>query len=164
MSRSDTIGLLFICAGNICRSPLAEGVFRHRARERGFMDRFHVDSAGTGAWHAGEPADQRARDVAARHGIVLDGVARQVSRKDFTRFDLLLCADAENLDTLLDRGAPPEKTRLLLSCDPGASLREVPDPYGGGSADFETVFRLVDSASAALLDRLLAPEGGSRRG
>ncbi len=163
MSRAGTIRLLFVCAGNICRSPLAEGVFRHRARERGVMDRFHVDSAGTGAWHAGEPADQRAQDVAARHGIVLDGVARQVSRKDFTRFDLLLCADDENLDTLLDRGAPPEKTRLLLSCDPAARLREVPDPYGGGSADFETVFHLVDSASAALLDQLLAPEGGSRR-
>ncbi len=164
MGHAGTIRLLFICAGNICRSPLAEGVFRHRARERGALARFHVDSAGPGAGHAGEPADQRARDVAARHGIVLNGVARQVTRKDFTRFDLLLCADAENLDTLLDRGAHPEKTRLLLSFDPGATLREVPDPYGGGRADFETVFRLVDSASTALLDQLLAPEGGSRRG
>src|SRR5690606_14742882 len=89
-------GVLFVCLGNICRSPLAEGVFTHLSREAGLDDRFRIDSAGTGGWHAGEPPDPRSVEVAARHGIVLEGVARKTRPRDFHDFDLILAMDGEN--------------------------------------------------------------------
>jgi len=147
--------ICFVCMGNICRSPLAENVFRHKVRQRGVEQRFHIDSAGTGGWHAGEPPDPRARHVAASHGIPMTGLARQITSKDFTEFDLLVCMDEENLAHLLDRGGPSNKIRLLLECDPNADCREVPDPYYGGPDGFERVYQLIDSAGEALLDELL---------
>jgi protein-tyrosine phosphatase len=148
--------LCFVCMGNICRSPLAANVFRHKARLRGVEDHFEVESAGTGGWHAGEPPDVRARRTASAHGVPMNGTARQIKPTDFDRFDLLLCMDDENREHLLAMGAPPAKVRLLLACDPQATCREVPDPYYGGPDGFETVYQLVDSACDALLDELLA--------
>ncbi len=153
---SDKTGVLFVCMGNICRSPLAEAVFGHKARRRGIADRFSIDSAGTSGWHVGEPPDPRARAVAARHGIELQGRARQVTPHDFPRFDHLICMDEENRAGLAGMGAPGGKLHLLLEIDPSTSMRNVPDPYGGGPDGFETVFKLVDSACDAWIDELSA--------
>lgn len=153
--------LLFICLGNICRSPLAEGIFLHHVNRRGVADRFDVDSAGTGGWHAGERADPRARAVAEAHGIVLPSRARQVERRDFERFDRLVCMDRENRRALLAMGAPAERTSLLLSFDPDAGVDEVPDPYYGGDAGFSEVFDLVHRATERLLDALLADKAAA---
>jgi protein-tyrosine phosphatase len=150
------IRVLFICMGNICRSPLAEGLFRHKAGGRGAADRFLVDSAGTGAWHVGERPDGRVRELARRRGVDLDGRARQVTPDDLERFDHLICMDEENLRQLERLGAPGSKLRLLLESDPSSTVREVPDPYYGGRRGFEVVYDLIDSACEALLDELLA--------
>ena len=146
--------LLFVCMGNICRSPLAENVFRHKAAQRGVAHRFEIDSAGTGAWHVGEPPDARVLKLASSLGIPITGVARQVQPGDFDRFDLLLCMDEANLRHVQRMGAPPEKVRLLL--DGHATCREVPDPYYGGDDGFERCYELIDAACDRLLDHLLA--------
>src|SRR5215211_3201117 len=113
--------LLFVCMGNICRSPTAEGVMRHLLREHGLEDEIQIDSAGTGGWHAGHPPDDRATAAALRRGIALEGAARQVRPSDFEEYDLLLAADRENLADL--RAIAPddearEKIRLLREFDP----------------------------------------------
>ncbi len=155
MSQSDRISVLFICMGNICRSPLAEGIFRHKANERGVIDRLSLDSAGTGGWHVGEAADPRMQQTAEKHGIKLTGVARQVHPDDFERFDHLICMDRANLKNVKAIGAPEAKLSLLLDSLPDPPTREVPDPYYGGPDGFERVFELVDAACGALLDRLV---------
>lgn len=154
--RSPRTSVLFVCMGNICRSPLAEGIFRHKSAQRGVSGLFLIDSAGTGDWHVGEAPDERVQRVAGRHGVKLDSAARQVRRRDFKRFDHILCMDEDNREELLDMGAPAGKVRLLLECDPSAPIVEVPDPYFGGEDGFELVWRLVDSACDAVLDQLLA--------
>jgi protein-tyrosine phosphatase len=145
--------VLFVCLGNICRSPLAEGVFIHAARERGVLDRFHVDSAGTGDWHAGEPADARMRAVAEARGVHLPSRARQIRAEDWTRFDHVLCMDRDNLAGVRAAGAPEDRSRLFLSVLDDPAVTEVPDPYYGGPEGFELVFDLADRAVAAWLDR-----------
>ena len=150
--------LLFVCMGNICRSPTAEGVMRHLLREQGLEDEIQIDSAGTGAWHVGNPPDRRATAAARQRGIVLDGAARQVRTGDFEDFDLLLAADRENLADL--RAIAPDaearaKVRLLRSFDPAADGDlDVPDPYYGGADGFEDVLDLVEAACRGLLDAL----------
>lgn len=155
---AETNALLFVCLGNICRSPLAEGVFLHLAHERGVAERFQVDSAGTGRWHVGERPDRRALAVARAHGVTLPGRARVVDpAADFERFDLLLPMDRENERTLLALGAPRDKVRLLRSFDPKAKAPlDVPDPYFGDGDGFERVYRMIERACAALLEALLA--------
>ncbi len=155
MPVSSTIDILMVCTGNICRSPLAEGLFLQKADARGVAARFEVDSAGTGDWHVGEPTDARIRRIAARHGITLSGRARQVTLADLRRFDHLICMDESHRAELMRLGAPQRKLRLLLEADPSTSIREVPDPYYGGRDGFETVYRLIDAACEALLDELL---------
>jgi len=155
--------VLFICMGNICRSPLAEGLFIHHANRRGVLGRFSVDSAGTGGWHAGERPDPRSLAVAAKNGVTLPGHARQVVVEDFTRFDHLLCMDHANLRHLLDMGAPEERTKLMLSFDPKAPLVEVPDPYYGGDDGFDTVFAMLDRACDLAVEDLLAGSSSGRR-
>ncbi len=147
--------VLFVCMGNICRSPLAEGLFLHHANQRGVSDRFSVDSAGTGGWHAGERPDQRSLAVAKQNGVTLPGRARQVTTDDFDAFHHLICMDNANREHLLAMGAPAAQTRLLLEYDPEAELEEVPDPYYGGAGGFDLVYRLVDRSCAGLLDHLL---------
>ena len=143
------VRLLFVCLGNICRSPTAEAVMRSVVRERGLEDLVEVDSAGTGDWHVGAPPDERACAAAARRGIEVTGSARQVTADDFTAFDRVLAMDAQNL-RVLRRIAPPgteHKVRLLADVD-------VPDPYYGGDDGFDTVLDLVDDACRRLLDEL----------
>jgi protein-tyrosine phosphatase len=155
------VRLLFVCMGNICRSPTAEGVMRHVLREAGLDSRVEVDSAGTGAWHVGEPADGRARAAARRRGIELDSTARKVTRADLDEFDLVLAADASNRRDLLRlAGDDPErraKVRMLREFD-AASLRsgdlDVPDPYYGGGDGFEHVLDVVEAACRGLLGEL----------
>lgn len=155
-------GVLFICMGNICRSPLAEGVFTHLARERGVLERFLIDSCGTGGWHAGSPPDRRSVDVARRHGIELFGSARQIDPEvDFERFEHLLVMDRDNLENVLAVGGPRDRVRLLRSYDPELSghpahALEVPDPYYGPGDGFQHVFDIVHRACGGLLTELMS--------
>jgi protein-tyrosine phosphatase len=152
--------ILFVCMGNICRSPTAEGVMRSLLREAGLEDQVEVDSAGTGAWHAGEPPDARAAEAARARGIALGGAARQVRPGDFDDFDLIVAMDRENVRDLLAL-APDEaaagKVRLLREFDPaGGDDLDVPDPYYGGAQGFERVLDLVTAACRGLLDEVRA--------
>ena len=154
--------ILFVCMGNICRSPTAEGVMRRLVEQAGLADRVEIESAGTGGWHVGEPPDERATLAAGRRGVTLSGAAQQVTREDFRRFDLLIALDRANLRELLaiapDEEAA-EKVRLLREFDPAASGQlDVPDPYYGGDRGFETVLDLVEAACRGLLDELRAAE------
>lgn len=152
--------ILFVCMGNICRSPTAEGVMRHLVREAGLEDEIVIDSAGTGNWHAGDPPDERATAAAAQRGIVLEGAARQITVDDFEAFDYLLAADRDNLAGI--RAIAPDeeaaaKARLLREFDPasaGAPDLDVPDPYYGGPQGFETVLDQIEAACRGLLDEI----------
>lgn len=154
--------LLFVCLGNICRSPTAEGVMRALVREAGLERRIELDSAGTGAWHVGESPDARATDAARRRGIALEGAAREVRPRDFEEFDLILAMDRSNqrnLQRLAPDAPAREKVRLLREWDPGAGGElDVPDPYYGGPDGFDRVLDLVQASCAALLEELRAAE------
>jgi protein-tyrosine phosphatase len=146
--------VLFVCMGNICRSPLAEGVFRHLVDERGLTAEFEIDSAGTGAWHAGNPPDPRSREVAERHGVALDGQrARQVVEDDLRVFDWIIAMDDENLDELSRRFPDLQKERVvkLRDFDPDGP-GDVPDPYYGGVRGFDDVYEMVDRSCRAFLE------------
>jgi len=153
------VWLLFVCLGNICRSPTAEGVMRHVLREEGLDGAVELDSAGTGGWHAGQAPDPRAAAAAGARGILLEGAARQVTAADFEEFDLVLAADRENLADLRTL-APPgteHKVRLLRAFDPSsadAADLDVPDPYYGGERGFEDVLDLVERACRGLVAEL----------
>ena len=166
MAQDDApVRLLFVCLGNICRSPTAEGVMRELVREAGLEDSVELDSAGTGAWHVGSPPDARAVDAARARGVTLEGFARQVRRDDFDDFDLILAMDRSNLRELRqlkDGAAGRAKLRLLREFDPaGASDEdlEVPDPYYGAAGGFDEVLDLVQAACAGLLARIDAGAG-----
>ena len=148
--------ILFVCMGNICRSPTAEGVFRHLAEQAGLSGHLHIDSAGTHAYHAGEPPDHRARAAAQRRGMSLEGIyARRVTEEDFDRFDHVIAMDEDNLERLRAEAPAHHHDKLRLFLEFGSSdEREVPDPYYGGSAGFERVLDLVEEASRGLLETL----------
>jgi len=153
-SGPSRISILFVCLGNICRSPLAEGVFRSLVEEAGLSERFEIDSAGTGAWHVGEPPDARAAMVASQHGVALECRARQVTTEDIGRYDYIIAMDRENLRNLqrmaAEAGSDAE-VRLLREFDPEQDGDEVPDPYYGGASGFETVYDIVSRSCRALL-------------
>lgn len=157
MADSTPVSVLFVCLGNICRSPLAEGVFRALVRERGLDERFRVDSAGTGAWHVGEPPDGRSIEVARRNGVSLDGQrARRVEPADFEAFDLIVAMDRSNLrnlETMTDGSGA--RLLLLRDHDPDPGDGEVPDPYYGGPGGFDAVYEMVRRSAEALLDDLV---------
>ena len=154
--------LLFVCLGNICRSPAAEGVFLHLLAREGLDDQFVVDSAGTGSWHVGKPADRRMLAAAERRGIALPSRARQIEAADLGRFDRILTMDNDNLaavEALARQGRPAIGTEQAL-IEPITrhcrqfSLEEVPDPYYGGEDGFEQVLDLLEDACSGLLDQL----------
>ena len=148
------VRILFVCMGNICRSPAAEAVFIQRLEDLGIAERFQIDSAGTGGWHAGDQADPRSRAEGDRRGFRLDTPARQIEAADFDRFDLLICMDLENAAVLIDRGAPDDKVRLLLEWHPEEHLQEVPDPYYGGEDGFSHMYDLIEAGCDGLLAAL----------
>ncbi|MFZ0408249.1 MAG: low molecular weight protein-tyrosine-phosphatase [Cyanobium sp.] len=151
--------VLFVCLGNICRSPAAEGVFLHRLAEAGLEACFEVDSAGTGSWHLGQLADPRMRTAAGRRGIHLPSRARQLSPADLQQFDHILTMDAQNLAAvraLARRSHPRAAITPLLQYCRGLSPEEVPDPYYGGEAGFDEVLDLLEDACEGLLEELLA--------
>ena len=157
--------MLFVCLGNICRSPTAEGVMAHLLEEEGLTGEIEIDSAGTGSWHIGKPPDTRATEAARTRGVVLEGQGRQISPADFDRFDLLLCMDRENLMDVLALAPDEEaraKVKLLREFDPeavaGGNL-DVPDPFYGAEDGFATVLDLVTRACEGLLDDLRADLG-----
>lgn len=151
------VHLLFVCLGNICRSPTAEGVMTALVERAGAADEITVDSAGTGSWHVGGPPDDRASAAAAERGFPLTSIARQVTPADFVTADLLLAMDARNaadLRALAPDDAAAAKVRLLRSYDPasdGADL-DVPDPYYGDGDGFSLVLDQVEAACAGLLE------------
>ena len=153
------IRILFVCTGNICRSPTAEGVARVLAKRRGLADRFHFDSAGTHGYHVGAPPDPRTVAAAAKRGYDLSPLrARHVTSADFQDFDLLLAMDKSHLE-ILQRACPAtlrHKLDLFLSHAEKHSADEVPDPYYGGEAGFEHVLDLVEDAASGLLNRLVS--------
>jgi protein-tyrosine phosphatase len=156
------VRLLFVCLGNICRSPTAEGVMRALVTREGLAEQIELDSAGTGAWHVGSPPDRRASQAAMSRGIALEGAARQVRVQDFHDFDVLVAMDRENLRELRRQASGEEeraKVRLLREFDPASVSSgelDVPDPYYGGGDGFERVFELVHAACEGLLEQIRA--------
>ena len=157
-SNSDTTGVLFVCLGNICRSPLAEGIFQHLVEEAGVSDEFEIDSAGTGSWHVGERPDTRAIAVARAHGITLPSRARQITPEDLDHFDYVIAMDLENvrnLENMAESSRTDVQIHLLREFDPEPTGDEVPDPYYGGASGFAKVFKIVSQSCEALLAGLL---------
>lgn len=154
--------VLFVCLGNICRSPTAEAVMRGMVRDAGLEDRIVIDSAGTGSWHVGNPPDARSTAAAQRRGIVMEGAARTVAPADFDDWDLLVAMDRENQRELLRRApddAARAKVKLLREYDPASVERgelEVPDPYYGGENGFDEVLDIVEAGCRGLLAELSA--------
>jgi protein-tyrosine phosphatase len=148
------VRVLFVCLGNICRSPTAEGVFRAVVAREGLQDAIEVASAGTADYHVGKPADKRARAAALARGVSLDAHrGRQVAVEDFSRFDYILAMDRENLSALLARcpARHRDRVRLFLEFAPESGAAEVPDPYYGGPDGFEHVLDLCEVASRGLI-------------
>jgi protein-tyrosine phosphatase len=158
--------ILFVCLGNICRSPLAEGIFIHLCRERGVEKSYVVDSAGTGDWHVGQPPDTRALAAAKRQGVHLPSICRQVDKTDFAEHDLILAMDNNNLRALLALCPPEErgKIRLMRSFDAADRDEDVPDPYYGDARGFDEVFALLHRCCGRLLDELEAGRDGNDGG
>jgi len=148
------VKVLFVCMGNICRSPLAHGLFEHRVERAGLSQRISIDSAGTHAYHVGEKPDPRSQQTAEAHGFDLSSQrARKVVASDFAQFDYVLAMDRDN-HALLSAQCPNEhrhKLRLFLEFAPHLNEREVPDPYYGGPEGFEHVYRLIDAAADGLM-------------
>ena len=153
-AENDPVRILFVCMGNICRSPTAHGVFRRLVIEEGLAHRIEIDSAGTHAYHIGEPPDRRARDTARMRGIDIGDLrARLAEPDDFVRFHYVLAMDRdnyENLSQICPKGLE-DRLRLFMEFAPELGIREVPDPYYGGQRGFEQVFDMVESAARGLL-------------
>ncbi|HKV19088.1 MAG TPA: low molecular weight protein-tyrosine-phosphatase [Mycobacterium sp.] len=160
---SEPLHVTFICSGNICRSPMAEKMFAHQISERGLAGDVRVTSAGTGDWHAGEGADNRANRVLRDHGYPTQHRARRID-EDHLSADLVVALGRNHLRILRDMGVPPERLRMLRSFDPksGAHPLDVEDPYYGTHDDFEDVFTVIDAALPGLhawVDERLAGRG-----
>lgn len=159
---ADPIRVLFVCMGNICRSPVAEAVFRHQVREAGLEDRFEIDSAGTSGYHDGDPPDLRSTETARRRGIELTGRSRRVLPDDLRRFDYVIAMDADNereLRRVLAGSGGAARVHRLREWDPQPDHGDVPDPYYGGGRGFDDVHDIVERASAAFLAHLVLTHG-----
>lgn len=155
MEDKKTIGVLFVCLGNICRSPMAEAVFRQLVVRENLGSRFHIDSAGIGNWHTGNPPHHGTRDILDRYGISYEGMrARQVAREDFSQFDYIVAMDRQNEQDLKSLAQQTEAGKIikLLDLVPELAGKEVPDPYYTGN--FDEVYELVEKGCRALLDTI----------
>lgn len=151
--------VLLVCLGNICRSPIAEGVLRHIASRTGSLKGLRIDSAGLGSWHVGQPPDRRAVEALAGRGIdISDLRARQVSREDFEAFDLIFAMDKSNRQGLLKLAQKHQhdKIRMFMDCAPNFGVHDIPDPFFGDKACFDYVVQLIDAASRGLVRGLTA--------
>jgi protein-tyrosine phosphatase len=152
--------VLFVCLGNICRSPAAEGIFKKKIQDRGLEKSFVVDSAGTGGWHVGNLADSRMRKAALARGINLESRSRQIKPIDLYDFDIILVMDKDNLEavkSLITDELDPvnSKIKLILSYSKKTDLNEVPDPYYGGQNGFDKVLELLNDAIDGLLESFI---------
>lgn len=160
LREKDKIKVLFVCLGNICRSPAADGIMRHITREAGTSDRWEIDSAGTGNWHVGDLPDKRMRIHARRRGIELDHICRQVRESDFERFDLIIGMDDNNVADLRRLAPTPEAASKVVPMarfvDAAMRYDHIPDPYYDGAEGFETVLDLLHNGLTNL-HALLTP-------
>ncbi len=150
--------VLFVCLGNICRSPMAEGSFRHAVEQAGLSDQFEIDSAGTSGWHIGEPPDKRATQTALQRGLDLSAQrSRKVNQSDFDDYDYIIAMDRDNYSSLMGTSlkGSHSKIRMFLEFAQKASETEVPDPYYGGQHGFDHVLDLVEEASQGLLKHIM---------
>lgn len=158
MNPSSTISVCFVCLGNICRSPLAEGLFQNLVDREGLTETILIESAGTGGWHVGSPPDERMQATAKKQGIFMTSRAQQFQAGDFNRFDLILAMDQSNYESLEYMCSPEvakEKLRMFRSFDPDSNGNmDVPDPYYGGDSGFDLVFQIVKRTCPAILDHL----------
>lgn len=160
MNSDNKVSVLFVCMGNICRSPTGEGVFQHYVDEQGYSSQFYIDSAGTIAYHQGEQADARMREVATKRGYQLNSLARKVTKQDLKSFDLVVAMDMDNLIDLESMvGGQKQYIRLLGSFIKGYTNNNdapsVPDPYYGGAAGFEQVLDMIESACPMMMSYCL---------
>ncbi len=167
MNTKDKVSVLFVCMGNICRSPTGEGVFQHYVENKGYADKIHIDSAGTIAYHEGEPADIRMREVAAKRAYKLQSIARKVTVEDIDTFDLLVAMDIDNLNDLeAMAGGSKQHIRLLGTFLDSYKINQeapsVPDPYYGGEAGFEKVLDMIESACPNMLSHCLDERHGKK--
>jgi protein-tyrosine phosphatase len=157
MNTMKKLSVLFVCMGNICRSPTAEGVFRRRVEDAGLVRAVHIESAGTHAYHIGEPPDSRSQEYAAKRGYDLSKQrARKVSASDFAKFDYLLAMDHDNL-ALMEAACPPQyrhKLGLFMQFAKNCDSEVVPDPYYGGGTGFDLVLNYIEDAADGLIEVL----------
>ena len=159
--QSEPTRVLFVCLGNICRSPAAEAVFRSIIADRDLESRFEVDSAGTGGWHEGDRADPRSRAEGKRRGHRVDSTARQIRDHDLEHHDVIVCMDRANHQAMIGLGTEAGKVRLLLEWHAATDLHEVPDPYYGGEDGFVHMYDLIEAACEGLLEDLLMADEAS---
>ena len=156
---SKSIRVLFVCLGNICRSPTAHAVFRSKVKEAGLQNQIEVDSAGTGSWHIGEPPDARSTEVAEQNGYDMSEIfARQVCTEDFDKFDYILAMDKDNHNVLQRRKGENKGVTLdyFMTFNQSSKRFDVPDPYFGAEGGFDQVLKLIEEASDGLLDCITA--------
>lgn len=156
ITRDNHYKICFVCLGNICRSPTAEGVFQHLINDRGLENYFEIDSAGTSAYHVGQSANSKSQRTAQKHGITLHSKARQFESSDLDYYDLILAMDNENFRNVqhMANGNQENKIGRMRDFDPQPGDGEVPDPYYGGPEGFENVFQIVKRSCENLLDEL----------
>lgn len=148
--------VLFVCLGNICRSPMAEGLFLHHIKQMGVLEHFTIDSCGTGGWHTGELADERMRKTAGSRGIDLVHKARKLKAEDFEAFDHILVMDHQNLEDVLSAGPQHKnKVSLLTELSESYKARIIPDPYYGSIQDFEDVYDLLDKVTKEVASNII---------
>ena len=157
------IDVLFVCLGNICRSPLAEGVFKRKVEEAGLKKLIASDSAGTSGWHIDDPPDRRSSEIARRNGIKLDHYGRQISPKDFDLFDYIIAMDSDNYDDILrlkEKHSDGKAEILIMrDFDDQQSGSDVPDPYYGGPNGFQLVYDLLDESLSNFLEKIIDEHG-----
>ncbi len=153
------VKVLFVCLGNICRSPLAEGIFKHQVKLAGLEKQIEMDSAGTSGWHIGDSPDPRSVDIAMKNGMILDSFGRKAVAEDFSEFDYILAMDRDNFSDLDNLRKSQKTTKAQLSLmrdfddiDKGA---DVPDPYYGGDDGFRKVFEMLDRSCGNLLEEIV---------